>query len=603
MAETCRLPAFQRAVRHLRGVTLAGLPFEPTSSAYLTLELRPLPPTARVRLRLRASGTKVNALLMVVEDSENGVPAALVTSTLGHTKSVPCSSHPQWPVDPAAMPHGCGVLRGVLVVLRQAEPRSDGGARAHSGAAAACAGPPRIVWQRAVRFAELTHLVVDDVVALRSALPPTGALLLRFVDGVCAAAEDIAVLAQAGLLERVPVAVSAQLKPSEALPQDSLVTKVLQQAAALAEAEAANARSRLEFEAQLEERAAHLQRRSELGTHANALGVLREAHAVATADIDDEKRRVEALRAELLAGRLRLEQSAHAEAELARDAARAREAAAEALHTLQRLHATECDRRRELLLELSGALPVGSPASRGNVSSSAKTAAASSAESQGSSPSTNGGNGGSASSSGGGNDDEEVSALLGAAAQFSVHAARLLGLTLRYPVRMWASRSTIDEPPAGGRAAASTSTGPARSSAAFPLYTRGSEPQKLQHGLQLLCRNVQQLLIGMGEAVFYPPKQILPALYLLVQRIKAEGPPLPAALWSLEDAASTEAARPPPATPQTPATPAMPATPVTDEAGAMPSASQVSSGLGASTGSMTSTERLTGRGPMIASPD
>ena len=122
-----------------------------------------------------------------------------------------------------------------------------------------------------------------------------------------------------------------------------------------------------------------------------------------------------------------------------------------------------------------------------------------------------------------------MSALLGVAALFTAHAARLLALTLRYPMRLFSSRCTIEEPcatgaGAGARATPSSSGVVTARSLVFPLYTRGSEPGKLHYGLQLFCRNVQQLLLAMGEPALQPPKQILPGLQALIERIHSHGP-------------------------------------------------------------------------------
>ena len=190
---TLRLPSWQRALRHLRHVQLVGLPFEPASSGHLSIELLPLPSSAvRVRLRLRAEHGGVGALLMVVEDAQDATPPALAGRTLCSPASVPCSTHPQWQIRSEELPDGAGALRGAVVVVKQAEPR--GGATK--------AGAVRTVWQRPVRFAELALVVAQDATALRRLLPPTGLLLLSFVDGICAAAQDLSALTEAGLLER-----------------------------------------------------------------------------------------------------------------------------------------------------------------------------------------------------------------------------------------------------------------------------------------------------------------------------------------------------------------------------------------------------------------
>jgi hypothetical protein len=116
--------------------------------------------------------------------------------------------------------------------------------------------------------------------------------------------------------------------------------------------------------------------------------------------------------------------------------------------------------------------------------------------------------------------------------------ARLLSVTLRYPVRLGASRCSIDDPPSaaaaghGGRngngATATATALKAQQIATYPLYPKGADPMKLQHAVLLLGRNVQQLLLALGELPPQPPRNILPALHLLVQRIAAEWPlPLP----------------------------------------------------------------------------
>lgn len=615
-----RLASWQRSMRHLRSVELVGLPFEPASSGRLVCEVLPLPPAARVRLRLRAAsgrsdGTKcVDALVMVVADTENVVPPALADTTIFRAPAVPCSTHPQWLIDPAALPPAAGALRGAVLVLRQVDPRG-------AGADGSSDGRSHVVWRRAVRFGELAHIVADDAAQLRQMLPPEGVLLLSFVDGFCAASEELTALVEAGLLERVP-SVATHCVHRPAMSQEMLAAEALRAAALQVDAEAGNAQVRANIETQLDARAAHLRRRTELRAHAIALAALREAHAVARIEVDDEQRRVDALRAKLRAGRERIERSAQTEEDLACDAARARDAATAAYMTLERLQAVQCERRRELLIELSIALPVGLPVVRGATGPSASHAEPLASSGAASSDGSDGGHGcggggccstantssGGAGASNGGNggsgsgDDEEVSALLGNATQLIMHAARLMGLTLRYPMRFWASRSTIDEPPAssstpaggGGRMGAPGGLA-TRNSTTFPLFTRGSEPQKLQHGLQLFCRNVQQLLLAMGETVLHPPKQIMPALHLLVQRIHSHGPPLHGML-PVDDGSSPGSCerQPPPTTPTTPATPATPTwrgLPSADLA-AVPA---VQSEVG-------STERLTGA-PMIVSPD
>jgi hypothetical protein len=585
---TNRFAAWQRSLRHLHKISLAGLPFEPVSSGHLTVALEPLPPSVSVRLRLRARGrgrgSGVDALLMVVEDGHDStVPPALIGTTLCAAAPLPISTHPQWPIDAAALPVGAGALRGVVIVVRQAEPRGSAGAAAASAHGAP--PPPIVVWRRTVRFSELAHVVVDDARTLARALPhDAGALLLSFTDGVCLATAELAPLAEAGLLERMAWEADASTLPPRkpCTDAEAFAQEVERLAARRAEMEGANATLRTAVDAQLDARAADLHRRSELATHAAALEALRESHAAARAELESEQTRVAALRDELAVARSRFDAHAHAEGELVDDAQRALDAASEGRAKLEGLRARVRERRAELLSELVAAVPLGGSTARAVKGAQAHAPSAADAQS------TNGGA-----------DEEEVSATLGAAAQLVAHGARLLGVTLRYPMRLLASRSTIDEPPPAGGAAASSSatagrTPPPPSSAgtarqpSFPLYTRSSEPHRLQHGLQLFCRNVQQLLLAMGEAAATPPRQILPALHTLVQRIHAGGPPPVAQLWAaagatahvpLAPAASSSVPptpppptpppptppppTPPPPTPPTPATPATPATPST----------------------------------------
>ena len=112
------------------------------------------------------------------------------------------------------------------------------------------------------------------------------------------------------------------------------------------------------------------------------------------------------------------------------------------------------------------------------------------------------------------------------------------GSTALVVVRLGASRCSIDEPPSaaaaghGGRngngATATATALKAQQIVTYPLYPKGADPMKLQHAVLLLGRNVQQLLLALGELPPQPPRNILPALHLLVQRIAAEWPlPLP----------------------------------------------------------------------------
>lgn len=187
-----RLVGWQRSLRHLRGVALAGLPFDTgahgAAATGLFVEIL-APPTGAVRPRLRlwarADGT-VEATLCVVAEP----PTALC-----RTPTV-TSPMPRWEIDPATLPQHAAALRSAVVLVWQAAP----GSGAHT---AGVAGAARVVWQRTVRLPELKHIYAKPA-ALAAMLAPAGALLLVFTDGVCAAAADLQPLAEAGLLRPSP---------------------------------------------------------------------------------------------------------------------------------------------------------------------------------------------------------------------------------------------------------------------------------------------------------------------------------------------------------------------------------------------------------------
>ena len=193
-----------------------------------------------------------------------------------------------------------------------------------------------------------------------------------------------------------------------------------------------------------------------------------------------------------------------------------------------------------------------------------------------------GSTGGGSSSFGGGasGDEEAVAATLACAAVMIAHTARLLSVTLRYPMRLCGSRSTIEDPYLATHASAARpgGGGGARAPAALPLYTKGTEPRMVQHALALLCRNAQQLLIAAGEECPTPPPKILPALHALLVRLhSATAPPLSRLMHpSPAVAAAAPPGQPallspggaPATTPATPATtPATPATPTSTDSG------------------------------------
>ena len=137
--------------------------------------------------------------------------------------------------------------------------------------------------------------------------------------------------------------------------------------------------------------------------------------------------------------------------------------------------------------------------------------------------------GGDSNSNSNGIDEESLADVLGGAAQLVVLIAKLLSVSLRYPIRRCSSRSSIDEqplPPAshvigsGSGAAAGSAASPRAPSPPYPLYSRGVDPIRLQHGVELLGRNVQQLLHALGAPPLHPTSQIMPALHYLFQRFR-----------------------------------------------------------------------------------
>ena len=428
----------------------------------------------------------------------------------------------------------------------------------------------------------------------------------------------------------------------------------------LHEAEAANAQERAQLEAHLSARAQSEQRRLDLRRHAAGIDQLRAAHAAALDEADEVRGRVERMRQELDQGARQLAQSSGVAERLDAAASASRDAASASHGQLSSMQQAEGAMRRVRLCELAAALPVyvavnaragvaGEAAAGGGAAATTATGgggrmslfaaasgvgiAPSMGQSRGSA--AKGGHGGSGAGGGGpdgveaafrdapsvpsgvaGNDEEEVAALLGAAAQLVVHSARLLSVTLRYPLRLCASRSEICElPPAaaphpngkgggsgqagsggggggfgasfpgyamgsGGWGTGATAAAPPRGQI-YPLYTRGSEPRRLSEGLVLFCRNVQQLLEAVGDPPGHqPPKQIVPALHAFLQRLpQSDGPPLSVLLMPHTEGAAHAAGAAaqmhhPPGTPTTPATPATPAGAATPGMAARPTPQQ-----------------------------
>ena len=92
---------WQRAIRHLRGVAFAGLPYQPSEFCKLYLELLPLAPELRVHLRLRATGGGVGAALHVATEPDRdghcggvwpGVGAAASLLTARESESEACAA-------------------------------------------------------------------------------------------------------------------------------------------------------------------------------------------------------------------------------------------------------------------------------------------------------------------------------------------------------------------------------------------------------------------------------------------------------------------------------------------------------------------------------
>lgn len=631
-----QLPVWQRSLSHLRSIAFAGVPFDPTtSSGHIFVELFAPPTTPRVRLSLDAhGGGGVTATLRLDAAALADAPSA---DALYRTAQTACSPQPRWDVDPTCMHRTAGTLRSVLLVLRQAAPRTRACAPptppaswpppmpspspppASLPASLPPTPPSRIVWRRIVRLSELVH-VAAPLAAVRSLLPVHGgALLLQLGEreGVLAFAADLQPLLAAGAIEKHLASGGASAatdggasadadaaKHSDGIgrgdssggggdaalsdlltAQERWVSAVMRLEEALTAARAENQKAREAVEARLDARATSLARRITLRSRTASLASLREAAAVAEAEVRTEQRRVSEMRDALNAARSGVEEAAAARHATESSAAAECEAVTPAVASLEHVRLREARLRRQLLAALSEVLPVGRPppaaaappalppaaggatlpcsaavvgSAGGGGSSAHKPDASVAAASTPPPPSSTyasstyaSGGGGSANggppayavctagwsplamASGAAADEEDVAAVLGGAAQLAVNVARLLDVTLRYPLRLAGSRSSIEDPPhviavnGGGAPAAALAGGfaggplsgsfaasmvrgsgsgsgllgsaVAAKSSNFPLYARGSEPQRLQHALMLLCRNVHQLLHALGE--------------------------------------------------------------------------------------------------------
>ena len=172
-----RLPAWQRTLRHLTSVTFSGLPFEPPNASHIFVELQPLPEDAHrfsSSTAAAASSSEAAASISISSSTsaaeESASPAAASTAAAAAvfcSKTIAVgSAHPSWSVDGTSdlTPARAGNLRGVLLVVKQLAPRWE----ASSGA------PPRVMWQRELRFGQLTHLYAD-VPILLTVLPSSAA--------------------------------------------------------------------------------------------------------------------------------------------------------------------------------------------------------------------------------------------------------------------------------------------------------------------------------------------------------------------------------------------------------------------------------------------
>eukprot|EP00824_Muranothrix_gubernata_P010286 TRINITY_DN23235_c0_g1_i1.p1 TRINITY_DN23235_c0_g1~~TRINITY_DN23235_c0_g1_i1.p1 ORF type:complete len:455 (-),score=64.42 TRINITY_DN23235_c0_g1_i1:3-1367(-) len=102
-------------------------------------------------------------------------------------------------------------------------------------------------------------------------------------------------------------------------------------------------------------------------------------------------------------------------------------------------------------------------------------------------------------------DEEHIATALGAAAHLLFLTAKYLEVSLRYRITAMSSRSTIRDDVAG-------------SPAEYPLYSRGVEKQKFEHGVALLNKDIEQLLTSQGLIVTNT-KNTLPNLFMLLNHL------------------------------------------------------------------------------------
>ena len=557
------------------------------------------------------------------------------------TTAVACSLQPKWAIDPAEVSARAGAARGVRVVLRRVAVAGVEGSADYHVDDAPC------VWERFVRFDDLIHLVVDAA-ALPPLLPP-GVLLLHFVDGLCMTFDDVRPLDEAGLLapklridDRQPskqlpaepsgvdsaeqaaeaalpaeaeaaaaAAVDPDLRPSSVAAQEAWVQEALRLSALHSVQQTENGAARATAEGMLEARAQRVRRRQTLRAQAATLAALRDQRTVALAAIESERALIEQAKDATSASTARAEAAARALESVVQKGERARLATPAGAQLLVDRRKREHAKRRSLLMELCEALPLdqlgggaggrpktptppqspvagGSPAALGapgSVRSPASEAMSPAALAVSPPGVLSTASAALSTAQAGGADEEDVAAVLGDAAMLVLNAARLLSVSLRYPLRLAASRCSIDDPPpslgGGGGAAGGASNGApskgggasgassaaaalkAQQSTTYPLYSKGADPMRLQHAVLLLGRDVQQLLAVLGELPPQPTSAILPALHMLFQRIHAE--------WPLLLPESTLPAQAPPA--QTPPLPApTPPPPKYEDAAAKPAA-------------------------------
>ena len=563
------LQRWQRALRHLHEVIWHhNFDLDPGPGAScLYMELWPLEPLACVRLHIQVVPSGVTVRTAVCMEPQAAALSGEGVEPLLRSAVVACSTQPRFPVDPTNFSSRASSLRGVRVTLRRSLGQGTGSQPTEDMRDGSVC-----VWEGSFRFQDLVHLRDSAL----EALLPDGYLILRFSDGLCVPMDGLDPKGQQELLADSLSGTAAAAATSDQFPA-AIELREVEQSAWVNQAidierrrrtlEAANVVTRSEVEARLKARAERLQHESTVLAHRHTLAMLAEQHSAALAALDRERVLRDEARAAIVAGERRLRGADAAREAIEEDNELTRVALPTASRLVRDLGEHEGSLRRSRLLELAEALPLerlggssGGGVAAWGVDGSTKLVQASSASPDqrqaalsaappadttslgGRSAAQASGQAGISMSIGSSSDEEELAAVLGGAAQLTVNVARLLSLALRYPIRLGGSRSSIEERPlhltpgangglGGGATAAlpssmlKTSTMPVLSKAlTYPLYSKGVDSLKVQHGVLLLGRNIQQLLHALDELPPHPPRHILPALHLLFQRMAAKWP-------------------------------------------------------------------------------